>query len=100
MLPLNATPNLPQIDINALTSPQVSLLDALRLVTDPRFKHDIRYPFSRLLTVCICAALSDDISLLRIAECAAWRTLGARKSAPATTTIQRVVPQRHCVLSS
>ncbi|MFI8414587.1 hypothetical protein ACIGB6_19250 [Paeniglutamicibacter gangotriensis] len=38
--------NLPQIDINALTGPPASLLDALRLVPDPRFKRGIRYPFS------------------------------------------------------
>ncbi|MFI8414588.1 ISAs1 family transposase [Paeniglutamicibacter gangotriensis] len=43
------------------------------------------------MAVCICAALSGDSSLRRIAECATRLALGARKSAPAATTIQRLL---------
>lgn len=83
--------SLPQIDIDTLTGPPASLLDALRLVPDPRSKRGIRYPFSWLLAVCICAALSGDSSLRRIAECATRLALGVRNSAPAATTIQRLL---------
>lgn len=83
--------NLPQVDIDALTGPPASLLDALRLVPDPRARRGIRYPFSWLLAVCICAALSGDSSLRRIAECATRLARGARDNAPAATTIQRLL---------
>jgi predicted transposase YbfD/YdcC len=83
--------NLPRIDINALTGPPASLLDALRLVPDPRSRRGIRYPFSWLLAVCICAALSGDSSLQRIAECTKRLARGARANAPAATTIQRLL---------
>jgi predicted transposase YbfD/YdcC len=73
------------------------LLDAVRLVPDPRNPRGIRYPLAALLTVAVCAVLAGASSFAAITDWlydldeSAQVRLGFTRGVPAGTTVWRLL---------
>jgi predicted transposase YbfD/YdcC len=82
------------------------LLDAVRLVPDPRNRRGVRYPLSALLTVAVCAVLAGATSFTAIADWLydldepAQKRLGFTRGLPAGTTVWRLLTRLDAALVS